>query len=780
MLTKCIGWYSGGAPDVSYTWVDATIERPPGRDVLGTLSVKCNDAGTQEFRVHKRRWILQSQKVQRVWHDLRPGDVVQMIPRANYPGWACLVREAGIKIGYRPKRPQNIAQSDGQSSLSSEEKLGLPIYPYRLDNLDSKNYKVRLLVVRPAPVLDDPIVCSLITTRLSPEQKFDALSYCWGAGHSKKMLTINGQSVLVSSSVVAALRQLRHKDQDLTIWIDQICVNQCDVDERDEQVRLMAEIYSSAARVHVWLGEGDVATWTALRIVRDSFNMNRQICPGGAAACICDGLTPHSLHVEAFRARHQAGGNKPSFKFMHEVFFAHVKNEPGELAEAAGAANNLQLTTLMSTLYINPWFRRVWVLQEALLARKALVHCGTEVVPWREVQRVSDWLATIHQPLYHAPHITMPHVWGLLKSPEAGHVPEQELLDVFMHGLEMRATDPRDKLFALLSFAKGTGKGTEVPLPIQSSYKKPLEKVFADFTVWWIRENQSLSILSCIHGHRDRTWQRLHYEGREKPSLPSPSWTIGYEGQGKWARITLDAQFQGSRASANTVPDEELLNRALSNPNDLSLQLRGFEVTSIKEIFHLSLAEYSTPLIKPARKLIQVFDILLDPCGRHRTWNSKFKGLNWTRPPSISADRLKQEIDDHANTHSCWEQYQGQPSQPALRIPRGMSGGVVADKQLETEGTNTSMPTCVDPFLFEAENGAVGICPWMAEKGDVVVILHGAKVPYLLRPQMNSGFEEGGQRFEFVGECFLMGAMNGNWFEKQVEEGVEPRMFTLI
>lgn len=276
----------------------------------------------------------------------------------------------------------------------------------------------------------------------------------------------------------------------------------------------MAGIYSSAARVHVWLGEGDIAVWTALRIVRDTFNMDYQVCPGGTAGCKCHedthGYTAHMLEVEAFlKSCQRPGSDKPSY--MHRVFYAHVKNEPGELAEAAGGVNNLPLTTLMSTLFINPWFRRVWVLQEALLAQDAVVHCGEEVVPWKEVLQMSNWLAAIQQPLYHAPHITMPHVWSLLGPHEdtGGRVPELELLDMFMHGLEMKATDPRDKLFALLSFAKGTGNGAEVPFPIQSTYKKSLEQILTDIMVWWIHEHKSLSILSRVYGYKDRTWQRL-------------------------------------------------------------------------------------------------------------------------------------------------------------------------------------------------------------------------------------------------------------------------------
>lgn len=762
-LSPQLGRYSGGVPDASYAWVDATIERPSGRNLLGSLGVDCTMPGSTEFKVYKRLWDVQSTKVRRVWHDLRPNDVVQMIPRANYPGWTCLVREASIKITYDAS-PKNRPQTADETTLPSRPTTFPLTYSSRLD---SEDHQIRLLIVEPATSANEPIVCSLTTTDLPSEQSFDALSYCWGAASSMDLLAVNGQDISVSSSVTAALRRIRHETHGLALWIDQICINQSDRDERDEQVRLMAENYSSAAQVHVWLGEGDVATWTALRIVRDSFNVNHQVCPGGAA-CKCYGTT-HTLEVEAFRSRHRQG--KPSFKLMHEVFFTHVKNEHGELANAAGMVNNLQLTTLMSTLYINPWFRRVWVLQEALLAQEALVHCGKEIVPWKEVQQVSDWLSKIHQPAYHVPHITMPHIWGPLRS-HNGQVQELALLDVFIHGLEMKATDHRDKLFALLSFARGTARGTRVPWAIRSSYWKSIEQVFADFTVWWIHEHQSLSILSLIHSHRDRTWQRFRW-WFVKPQLKSPTWAVVIEGQAKWARITLDAQFDFS-ASADSVPDKELLHQALFEPTH-KLQLKGFEMTAIKDIVHLSLAQINEPLTESAKELLEVFDLLFDPCGRHRTWNSKFKGLNWSRSPFVGADRLRQELLDHVSTHSCWMQ---QEPQTALQLPGDVPENMTAENQIVS--TITGLPPCLEPFLLVAESGSIGICPWMAEKGDVIAILCGGKVPYLLRPIRNVGVEPNEVSFQLIGECYVMGAMDGIWFRRQLEQGLKPQTFVLI
>lgn len=237
--------------------------------------------------------------------------------------------------------------------------------------------------------------------------------------------------------------------------------------------------------------------------------------------------------------------------------------------------------------------------------------------------------------------------------------------------------------------------------------------------------------------------------------------------------MTLDAQFDFC-ASGDSVPDKELLQQALLEPT-LKLQLRGLELSTIRDIVHLSLAQSSEPLTESAKELLEVFDLLFDPCGRHRTWNSKFKGLNWSRSPFVGADRLRQELFDHVNTHSCWKQ---QEPHTALQLPRGVPGNMTAETQIVI--TSTGLPACLDPFLFVAENGSIGICPWMAEKGDVVAMLCGGKVPYLLRPNRNVDVEANEVSFQLIGECYVMGAMDGIWFKRQLEQGLKPRTFVMI
>jgi hypothetical protein len=108
---------------------------------------------------------------------------------------------------------------------------------------------------------------------------------------------------------------------------------------------------------------------------------------------------------------------------MWEVFDMHLETWSREIIDLAGWYGNTQLSFLRSTFYENPWFTRVWVIQEGLSAQKPFIHCSGEQVPWEEVVQVSKWL---EHPRYagQSPHIasqqtTMAAIWKTLR-PKGG------------------------------------------------------------------------------------------------------------------------------------------------------------------------------------------------------------------------------------------------------------------------------------------------------------------------------------------------------------------------
>ncbi|KAF2024588.1 HET-domain-containing protein, partial [Setomelanomma holmii] len=122
---------------------------------------------------------------------------------------------------------------------------------------------IRILTLH-AGALNAPIQCSLEKKTLAPNfdmsqyQQPDldctTLSYVWGNSRFPKAISCNNTDFLLTRNLYSALYHLRKPDQDLMLWIDAICINQENDDEKAEQVRRMGEIYRRARETIIWLG----------------------------------------------------------------------------------------------------------------------------------------------------------------------------------------------------------------------------------------------------------------------------------------------------------------------------------------------------------------------------------------------------------------------------------------------------------------------------------------------------------------------------------------------
>jgi Heterokaryon incompatibility protein (HET) len=118
---------------------------------------------------------------------------------------------------------------------------------------------------------ESTIECTLQHASFNNPPPYEALSYTWGnpkgpkndipvRGKPKKKFRIQleGKRKRVGYNLEAALQQLRDETRPVTLWIDAICIDQSNREERSEQVNVMARIYSQASQVIVWLGETDI------------------------------------------------------------------------------------------------------------------------------------------------------------------------------------------------------------------------------------------------------------------------------------------------------------------------------------------------------------------------------------------------------------------------------------------------------------------------------------------------------------------------------------------
>ncbi|PMD30476.1 hypothetical protein L207DRAFT_443831, partial [Hyaloscypha variabilis F] len=100
------------------------------------------------------------------------------------------------------------------------------------------------------------------------DNTYEALSYTWGdpavlssiicyyrqrRGAQERTSALH-KKLYVTANCLSALKRLMLSDRPRRVWVDAICINQHDMEERNAQVRMMARIYRTASRTVVYLG----------------------------------------------------------------------------------------------------------------------------------------------------------------------------------------------------------------------------------------------------------------------------------------------------------------------------------------------------------------------------------------------------------------------------------------------------------------------------------------------------------------------------------------------
>jgi hypothetical protein len=151
---------------------------------------------------------------------------------------------------------------------------------FKYGPLDFAKNEIRLVTIAagsPSDELKGNLFHTLLDTysSASPDDRpgYDALSYCWGDATGIRdvdgNINIKGQLFQLTPNLEAAIRSLRSPINDSVIWIDAICINQYNNEERNEQVKKMRHIYHTAETVRIWLGESYSDSSSAFELLRE-------------------------------------------------------------------------------------------------------------------------------------------------------------------------------------------------------------------------------------------------------------------------------------------------------------------------------------------------------------------------------------------------------------------------------------------------------------------------------------------------------------------------------
>jgi hypothetical protein len=264
----------------------------------------------------------------------------------------------------------------------------------------------------------------LITVQWPPSISYEALSYVWGESTIRHKILVSADGgrrrpYRVTKNLYEALWHLSDHHRERVLWIDALCIDQGNVEEKEQQVRNMGRIYQRAHNVCVWLGFGSPEDSRAMAAVP------------GLLQSIEDDV-----------------------------------QSPGLQSEWAMFGRLLQ----------NDWFTRRWVVQEIALAKKATVHCGYREVPWLDFSDAIS-LYSSNKPLWHGSEKTeSPDVVGrgamslsflsynALRKDSQGNILERRwsVEDLLALLPMFHAQVPHDAVFAILSVASDSSEFTDV------------------------------------------------------------------------------------------------------------------------------------------------------------------------------------------------------------------------------------------------------------------------------------------------------------------------------
>jgi cation transport regulator ChaB/uncharacterized coiled-coil protein SlyX len=374
--------------------------------------------------------------------------------------------------------PEYVASANTQdSSEVPPPKRSLPIIslsvestrPFIYSQIPKDQPLVRILALKKSTREDDPIECRLISLDLNdiqqihvshrPEHDFTPLSYTWGDFTHTKAIYIQGAHLYVTTQLHRAMTCLRKLGSNLSKeethsnrsweqdsgesfwWIDAICVNQQDLDERSHQVSLMTRLYRSAKLVHVWLGDEDENTATAMGLVHSI----------AYRPSTFDDIQSWGYIRKPGQTHRPAGPGIPDVR---------LPDEGPALSEKEKRDNFRAITSLFN----RPWFSRVWVRQEIALPSAITINCGSYQCMWEELMRTASTVSCFAddlaveslqtgKALAHSEIVScFQNAMALdeVRAATSRGASYIAFTDLVFHTRDCLATDGRDKVYAML------------------------------------------------------------------------------------------------------------------------------------------------------------------------------------------------------------------------------------------------------------------------------------------------------------------------------------------
>jgi hypothetical protein len=636
--------------------------------------------------------------------------------------------------------------------------------------------EIRLLQVRPGNTLST-ISCDFLYVDLGSAKDYTALSYTWGTAEPSIPIQLHGKVALVSENLYLALLHLRKRGVTL-IWVDALCINQDDLAERARQVSYMEEVYRRASLVWVWLGDGDESSELAF-----------------------DELHGLGQHLDWDEAVPQ------------EYLVKELGRHP-------------QRWRAISELLYRPWFRRMWIIQEILSARRAMMICGKDIINADLFLKLvysmlrADILKQVlafhpnrHELSGGPLRVAHDQLSFLVEAKYemtdfvARHKFKKTLLNFMAETRWAEATNPSDKIYGIFSLASDAGslsywhsdgEKRSARRPFKIDYTLTKEEVFINITKAIICTSRSLEILRFAK-----------YEPNSTSNLPSwvadwanptphavhnymPLEPIDANKSRPWRPLPRAPEASEDPHLWNAIA-HEITNRCGAHfdiGHDNTLTIKGIHVDTIKTL--------SSDTIPQDPDLFSSDPQNVNATEQFTKWHHHLELLKiWSEECVRHAETCDPYPTGQSISSALWSVLNGYDARTMDQVPHGCVAlpraiehlqravGVI-EKHIRSEHVDalsgimqaaalsnfiqhlSRLPkmsvTCFAQKFATTQKRYMGIVPAGAKVGDLICVMYGCEAPVVLR--------------SCEGACFRLvghGKVHGFNFDKAVVESTFTR-----
>lgn len=602
----------------------------------------------------------------------------------------------------------------------------------------------RLLCILPGRT-SDPIVCTTSVVILKAAGRYDALSYCWGSQDRTRPIMCDKTSFSVTPNLESALKRLRSPDVVRNLWVDQLCIDQDNLWEKEQQLGLMADIYRCSSELLIWLGDEEDESRKAYKIIDRLLRLN-----------------PIASH-----SNNDSKDDLPQQTWVSmglDQLKSHGLPGPKDTAWQ-------ELRSFLS----RSWFSRIWIIQEASVATNKLFLWGKDhSLTWQNM------VSIVHLIREHLPRTLLGfdisfrgfpadsiyHIAATMQMLEDRT--HDDLFNLALTYKHHGATKPQDKLYALLNISNSSqsidyGQPTETTFH-EMAYQN-ISKVYQEIARLpeELSQQQWHPYPEISQGPHLRMVALICAAGiaNQQLSLPSwvPDWTVESFPAPIWTRKTC----YRSQASAIT---SDWPGAPPTNLTPGRSTITNFKMTEMRWSAESGNLTGSANL----PETLQIQGVICDVISRRGFAKVEIgKPIEHEEQQKALMEWLL-EADDMANlgiesSHSggadaelfrrtlLFDEALVQSTEierpellKALRFTKQSRFVSTMTRKLQPWEYLQALQNIPGRTFFVTQGGRMGLAPHNTHMYDKLCVLPGFEVPLVLRPE--------GNEFRLVGECY--------------------------